>query len=144
MNLYEANFPTIGHNVVEKWKKCYSRGKATSNSIRRNRVSSELLMGINGCNSVVIHVKEIMKLVRNSLAPSFSVCDRLISLDVGIGSGPFLRLPHASENFDGGFCHMWFAANRLVSHLESCNRANWSTIRARFQFRLLSPEYHGL
>lgn len=39
------------------------------------------------------------------------------------------------RNFDREFCHMRFAANRLASHLESCNRANWSAIRAKFKSR---------
>lgn len=43
---------------------------------------------------------------------------------------------------DREFCYMQFAANRLVSHLESCNTWNWSTNRAKFQFRLLFPEYN--
>lgn len=31
---------------------------------------------------------------------------------------------------------MRFVANRLVTHLESCNATNWSTIRAEFKPRL--------
>lgn len=77
--------------------------------------------------------KEIMNSVRNSPAVSFRPCDRLISLD-----GKELetsRFRYSRRNFDREFCHMRFAANRLVSHLESCNTANWSTIRAKFKSR---------
>lgn len=80
-----------------------------------------------------------MNSVRNSPAVSFRSCDRLISLD-----GKELetsRFRYSRRNFDREFCHMRFAANRLVSHLESCNTANWSTIRAKFKSRPNSDRY---
>lgn len=80
-----------------------------------------------------------MNSVRNSPAVSFRPCDRLISLD-----GKELetsRFRYSRRNFDREFCHMRFAANRLVSHLESCNTANWSTIRAKFKSRPNSDRY---
>lgn len=65
-------------------------------------------------------------------------CDRLISpgYGKGIGNRPFSLFPVETliENF--ATCGLRFAANRLASHLESvCNRANWSTIRAKFKSR---------
>ena len=73
---------------------------------------------------------------KQSPAVSFRPCDRLISPD-----GKELetsRFRYSRRNFDREFCHMRFAANRLVSHLESYNTANWSTIRAKFK----SPPIH--
>lgn len=61
-------------------------------------------------------------------------CDRLISPVRERNWKPTVfAIPR--RNFDREFCHMRFAANRLASHLESCNRANWSTIRAKFKSR---------